>query len=114
MLSYEKLKKSEMIFEDFETKPYLKNLNVHNARIIFKKRSSMMQHVKLNYMSDARNVKTLWQCDSCQSSVDSMGHVLRCPSYLQLRTGKDLDSNQDLAQYLHDVFMIRSKLNINM
>ena len=114
MLSYEKLKNSEMIEEDFETKEYVKNLNVHNARIIFKKRSSMTQHVKLNYMSDARNVKTLWQCDSCQSSVDSMGHVLRCPSYLQLRTGKDLDSNQDLAQYLHDVFMIRSKLNINM
>ena len=114
MLSYEKLKKSKLINEDLETKPYLKNLNVHNARIIFKKRSSMMQNVKLNYRSDVRNVKTLWQCDSCQSSVDSMGHVLRCPSYLQLRTGKDLDSNQDLAQYLHDVFMIRSKLNINM
>jgi hypothetical protein len=103
-----------MILEDFETKPYLKNLNVHDARIIFKKRSSMMQHVELKYMSDVRNMKTLWQCDSCQSSVDSMGHVLRCPSYLQLRAGKDFSSNQDLARYLHDVFMIRSRLNINM
>ena len=74
----------------------------------------MTQYVKLNYMSDARNVRTLWQCDSCQTSVDSMGHVLRCPSYLQLRADKDLESNQDLANYLHDVFMIRSKLNINM
>ena len=90
MLKYEKLKNSDMLQEEFGIKPYLQNLTVHSARTIFKKRSSMTQYVKMNYMSDARNVKTVWQCDSCQSSVDSMGHVLCCPSYAQLRLNIDL------------------------
>ena len=114
MLTYEKLKNSDLIQEEFGLKPYLKNLTVHSARIIFKKRSSMTQYVKMNYMSDARNVKTVWQCDSCQSSVDSMGHEMCFPSYAQLRADKDLACDAHLVKYLHDVFLIWSKLNIDM
>ena len=114
IMSSEKLKKSELAQEKFGTKPYIKDLTVHDARAIFKKRSSMMQYVKMNYMSDVRNVRTAWLCDSCQTSVDSMGHVLWCPSYKELRTEKNLDSDKDLANYLHDVFKIRSKLEIDM
>ena len=43
MLRYEKLRNSDLISEEFGTKQYVKNLTVHNARIIFKKRVSMMQ-----------------------------------------------------------------------
>ena len=114
MLSYDKLKKSELIGEHFGVQPYVKELNVHSARIIFKKRTSMTRYVKLNYSNDPRNVRSSWRCDSCQSSVDSMAHVLRCPSYAKLRENKDLGSNQDLANYIHDVLKIRSKLEINM
>ena len=114
MMSYEKLKKSELMHEEFGTKQQLDNLTVCNARTIFKKRTSMTRYVKMNYMSDIRNIKSVWQCDSCQSSIDSMGHVLWCPSYNQLRLGKDLKNDQDLAKYLHDVLLIRSKLNIDM
>ena len=73
-----------------------------------------MQHVKMNYMSDVKNMTSLWLCDSCQASVDSMGHVLWCPSYQALRSGKDLECDKDLAKYLHDVLMIRNKLDINI
>ena len=62
MMKYEKLKSSDLVEESFGTKPYLKNLSVHQARIIFKKRVSMMQHVKMNYMSDMNYMKCMRLC----------------------------------------------------
>ena len=113
MLKYEKLRKSELINEEFGTKLYVKTLSVADARIIFKKRVSMTQCVKMNYMSDLRYLKSMWLCDSCQSSIDSMDHVLWCGSYRELREGKNLKNDKDLAIYLLAVFKIRSKLAIN-
>ena len=113
MFKYEKLKKSELVSEDFGIKPYIKHLSVHDARAIYKKRTSMMQYVKMNYMNDMKYVKTLWLCNSCQTSIDNMDHVLWCKSYRQLRQGKNLENDKDLAQYLHDVLKIRSNLEID-
>ena len=112
MKAFSKLKNSEMIKEHCQTKPYVKNLSVTNARHIFKKRASMTQYVKMNYMSEVRYLKNLWRCDSCQTNIDTMNHVLWCPSYSELRSGKDLHDDQDVANYLHDVMLIRSKLDI--
>ena len=112
MKEMEKLKESDMIKEKCETKPYIKNLSVTDARNIFKKRASMTRHVKMNYMSELRYIKDLWMCDSCQTKIDSMKHVLWCPSYSELRAGKNMDDDHDLARYLHDVMLIRSKLDI--
>jgi hypothetical protein len=112
MKTSSKLRSSEMIKEKCEIKPYIKNLSVIDARHIFKKRSSMTQFVKMNYMSEIRYMKDLWRCDSCQTSIDNMNHVLCCPSYSELRAGKDLDNDTDMASYLHDVMLIRSRLDI--
>jgi hypothetical protein len=114
MKTSSKLRSSEMIEEKCEIKPYIKNLSVNNARHIFKKRSSssMTQYVKMNFMSEIRFMKDLWRCDSCQKSIDNMNHVLWCPSYSEMRAGKDLDNDTDMASYLHDVMLIRSKLEI--
>ena len=104
-----KLKNSEMYNEKCELKSYLKDLSVNDARHIFKKRSSMTQFVKMNYMSDLKYASDLWRCDSCQTSIDSMGHVMWCPSYSDLGADKDMDDDRDVARYLHDVMHIRSK-----
>ena len=69
----------------------------------------MMENVKMNYMSDSKNIQRIWLCRSCERSIDSMGHVLWCPSYQELRSGKDLKNDKDLAKYLHDVLIIRSR-----
>ena len=113
MMKYEKLKSSDLVEESVGTKPYLKNLSVHQARIIFKKRVSMMQHVKMNYMSDMNYMKSMWLYESCQTCIDSMDHVLWCHSYTDLRSGKNLKDDKYLARYLHDVFKIRSNPNID-
>ena len=112
MMNSSKLKDSRMIKEKCELKSYLRDLSVNDARHIFKKRSSMTQFVKMNYMSDLRYASDLWKCDSCQTSVDSMGHVMWCPSYSDLRADKDMDDDRDVARYLHDVMIIRSKLEL--
>ena len=112
MMRLEKLKNSELPNQKCEMKDYIKNLSVTNARHIFKKKTSMTRYVKFNYMNDVKNMKDLWQCDSCQTKIDSMKHVLWCPSYHALRKDRNLDDDQDLANYLHEVMMIRSKLNL--
>ena len=112
-MSLEKLKVSAIMTEEFGVKPYVKNLTVYEARNIFKMRSSMMMNVKMNYMSDAKNVASMWLCSSCQTSIDSMGHVLWCPSYQHLRADKDMKDDKDLASYLHSVILIRDKLDID-
>ena len=112
MKSYAKLKYSDMMKDKCEIKPYIKDLSVIDARQIFKKKSSMSRFVKMNYMNEARYVKDLWLCDSCQISTDSMDHVTWCPSYRELRKGRNMDDDKDMAKYLHDVMSIRSKLDL--
>ena len=69
MKTSSKPRSSEMITEKCEIKPCIKNLSVNNARHIFKKRTSMTQFVKMNFVSEIRYKKDLWQCDSCQTSI---------------------------------------------
>ena len=101
-----------MVHGKCERKEYVKNLSVNDARNIFLKNACMTRYVKMNYMSKFKYVKEFLQCDSCQRNIDSMNHVMCCPSYRELRETRNLDDDKDLARYLHDVMAIRSKLNI--
>ena len=71
-----------------------------------------MWNIQLLIYGTADNTRSLWKCDSCQTSIDSMGHVLWCPSYGDLRIGKNMHDDHDMARYLHDVMIIRSKLDL--
>ena len=113
MMKMEKLKNSELMSEKCETKDYVKNLSVCDARTIFLKRTSMTRYVKMNYMHDRDFTKDMWKCDSCQVSIDSMSHVLWCPCYVELRRDKNMNDDVDLARYLHRVMTIRSKMNLD-
>ena len=42
-----------------------------------------------------------------------MNHVMWCPSYSELRADKDMNDYHDVARYLHDVMIIRSKLDLH-
>ena len=52
-------------------------------------------------------------CDSCESKVDDLSHVLFCPSYAALREDKRLNNDSDLANYLQKVLDIRTNLRLN-
>ena len=83
--------------EEFCTKEYFKTLNIFDARTIFKMRAKMTQYVKWNYQNDVKNRAQLWQCSSCQSSIDTQSHITWCPAYSDLRENRSLENDKDLA-----------------
>ena len=107
----DKLSESKMSEEIFKTKDYLKSMTLDNARVKFKLRTKMLD-VNFNYKHQPHNEKTLWQCDSCQTSIDTQSHIMWCPAYKDLRTGKDINNDDDLIEYVKKVMDIREKLNI--
>ena len=113
ILSLDKLKNGPMANEDFETKCYMNNLSLSDARINFKVRSRML-NVKLNYKNDPMNSASLWRCDSCQTGqIESQDHVLYCPAYADLRVDKDINNDSDLVQYMRNVLIVRDNLQLN-
>ena len=96
-----KCKSSKLINENCETKAYIKELNLHDARILFKHRSSMTQYVKFNYKNDSRNAKTLWKCEC--GKIDSESHLLCCSLYAKERENLNINDNNDLCKYLHNI-----------
>ena len=71
-----------------------------------------MTNVKFNYKNNPVNRATLWQCDSCQSAIDTQSHILWCPAYSELRWGKDISNDKHLIDYVRKVIEIRDNLKI--
>ena len=72
----------------------------------------MTQYVKWNFQNDIKNREQLWQCSSCQSSIDTQSHLIWCPAYSKLRENRKLENDKDLAIYIQEVLKIRSDLGI--
>ena len=107
----EKLKESKMEEEKFETKEYLLKMKLEDARLKFKLRTEML-NIKFNYKNEPANIASLWQCDSCQSSIETQSHILWCPSYVDLREGKNINKDKDLIEYIKKVLKIRDKVKL--
>ena len=101
----------DLVYEEYGRKEYLENYNITEARIKFSQRSGMFP-CKINYRSDPSFKDELWTCDSCESAIDTMSHVMICPAYQQLREEKDINSDKDMVEYLVSVARIRSNLGI--
>ena len=99
---YKKISHEELSKENFECKPYLKNLNLHDARTKFKIRSKMCPTVKINFQSDKQFGRDQWSCFSC-SKIDSQDHLKMCPEYEYLRRNKDLSKDEDLVRFFQEV-----------
>ena len=108
----DKLIECDMKNEEFETKMYIREMKMEDARIKFKLRTKMI-NAKFNYKNDPMNAQTLWRCDSCQSAIDTQNHILWCPAYSDLRDGKDINNDTDIIEYFKKVMKIRDKLKIN-
>ena len=102
-----KLKDSELMKEKWEIKKYIKELNLHDARIIFKHRTSMSQYVKFNFKNEKQYAKDLWKCEC--GKIDTEAHLIWCDLYKNERLELNLNKNDDLSTYLHQVLKIRMK-----
>ena len=104
----DKSKLKDKIEEKFERKEYINKENIYEARSIFKIRNHMME-VKTNFWNDPQYSRELWQCSGCYGAIDTMSHILYCPSYVNLREGKSLENAEDVLKYYIQVSKIRSK-----
>ena len=95
----------EMKDESFMQSEYLSNLSLEQARIMFRVRTRMIK-CKWNHKSSKLNKATLWKCEEC-GNIDSQSHILNCPAYQDLRAGKDLKSDIDVANYFKEVLKLR-------
>ena len=102
---------SKMSDEIFERKKYINDMTMKEAQTFFKFRTNMTD-LKFNYKNDRKHRAELWRCDSCKSAIETQSHVLWCPSYRELRAGKNIDNDKDLVHYIQKVMDIREKLNI--
>ena len=63
----------------------------------------------MNYKGVPLYSKNLWKCENCDIP-DTQEHLIRCPSYNNLRIEKDLDNDKDLVEYFRKIILIREKL----
>ena len=68
-------KVKHLVGEEFEKKGYLENRNIAQARVKFSERVNMF-YCKMNYRNDPVFKEQCWTCDSCQSAIDYMSHVM--------------------------------------
>ena len=94
--------------EKCEIKPYMKELNLADARLKFGLQAKMTRTVQMNFKGDPKFTKNHWKCQNW-FSPDTQDHILRCPCYQHLRIGKDLKSNKDIVEYFRKVIKIREK-----
>ena len=102
-------KVKETLTEPFEQKEYLHTKIVQQARVMFSSQSHMFP-CKMNFIGEPKFKIDLWRCDSCQTNIDSQSHVMVCEAYKSLREGKDINNNNDIAEYLTKVVLIREKM----
>ena len=106
---YKKISYEELSKEQFELKPYIRQLNMSLARDKFRLRSKMTRTVKFNFPSDKKFKADMWRCWHCPS-IDSQAHVRVCPAYHELRHDKDLNNDKDLVLYFRQVIKLRDDM----
>ena len=100
--NYKKLDHKVLCEESCDTKEYLKSLNLPDARLKFGIRAKMTRTVQMNYKGEPRFMQNGWKCNDCLLP-DTQEHIIRCPSYQHLRTGKDLASDKHLVEYFRNI-----------
>ena len=85
---------------------YLKNLNLNDSRVIFRKNCYMLQTVRLNYKSNTRYKAEGYLCPDCLSLNPPVSHpdhqdeLLTCQGNSDIRLKWDLsDQKQEAAFY---------------
>ena len=106
---YKKINYSEMSEDNFELKPYFKNLDLSWDRDKFRLRSKMTKTVKMNYPSDKGYKADLWSCWHCPS-LDTQSHIMTCPAYQQFRENRNLDNDQELVKFFRQVIQLRDDM----
>jgi hypothetical protein len=107
---YKKISHQEHVNEKFEVQPYLKTMNLSQARMRFKLKTGMTPTVQMNFPSSEEFANQLWTCVGCASTSsdtdrqvegrrDTQAHIMVCPGYTEFRQNLDLENDKDLVTY---------------
>ena len=110
MKPYKKISHQEHVNEQLQVQPYLKTMNIAQARMRFKLKTSMTPTVQMNFPSSEEFAKKLWTCVGCFSTSagidkqvegrrDTQAHIMVCPGYAEYRQNLDLEVDKDLVTY---------------
>ena len=64
--------------------------------------------VKFNMKNRKDYAADLWACTGC-GAVDTFLHLKWCPTYAEMREGKDLNEDKDLVAYITSVMRAREE-----
>ena len=109
---YKKINLDELEANNFKLKSYLRDFNMTDARLKFKLVSQMTPSVQMNFQSDKGFKENLWTCEGCRylpgiGFRDTQQHILICPGYEKLRSGRDFSCDRDLVEYFRQVLLQR-------
>ena len=106
---YKKIR--DFLNEKSQMKEYFTLFNVEEVRLKFRWRTKMVD-TKFNFENKKDYSHSLWQCNSCETSIESQSHLLWCPAYKNLREEKNLNNDDDLLEYVKKVLEIRQDLKL--
>ena len=86
--------------------------SLSTVRTLFRFRVDLFE-AKMNFKNKQEYKEENYLCDSCMSAIDRNTHVLFCPSYRELREGKQWNKDTHLTEYLQQVIEIRMKLRLD-
>ena len=92
----------EMKDQDCRIKPYLKELNLYEARELFKIKSHMIK-LRGNYKNMPSNKAAGWLCIGCNSAIEVNSHIMTCNFYEDDKSGLDLDTDKGLVEFFRRV-----------
>ena len=87
---------------------FLHELNVEDARMLFKIWSNMVPLIQMNFPNDKNFTSNMWLCVGCKVCLDTQTHVTLCKSYEIARTGLDLSQERDLVKYFQKIVKMRN------
>ena len=103
---YRKISHEVLKNEKFETKSYLKEMSLSDARLKFALRTRMTRSIQTNFKGDPTFARNKWRCVGC-GEIDSQEHVVICREYEGLRRGKNMNSDEDIVKYFREVISLR-------
>ena len=114
MIGYKKINYEKHLNEPYQLQPYLKNLNIADARLRYKLKTHMTPTIMMNFPSDIKFSEQLWTCTGCGNGSDkadgqagdrrdTQTHIMICPGYADLRMDKNLEGYKDLVRYFSQV-----------
>ena len=109
---YKKLNYEELRNESFERKSYFSDLDLENARMIFRVRSNLVQTVRRNFSRKYRTSSLKCQSCFCPDASpnnqtlpeDTQSHLIsHCSAFDDLRVKHDLDTDKGLGEFFREV-----------